>query len=96
MTGTTRSSHGLDERRRRLLFRAWHRGIQEADLIMGRFADAAIGDLTEAELDEFEQLMEVQEHDLLGWMTNQIPVPAEQDTDMFRRVQAFHLQNGAE
>ena len=40
MTGTTRSSAGLDERRRRLLYRSWHRGTREMDLIMGRFADA--------------------------------------------------------
>ena len=37
--GTTRSSEGLDVRRRKLLFRAWHRGMREMDLIMGRFAD---------------------------------------------------------
>jgi len=36
----------LDVRRRRLLFRAWHRGMRELDLIMGRFADSAIGQLT--------------------------------------------------
>ena len=41
MTGS-RSSDGLDARRRKLLFRAWHRGMREMDLIMGRFADAAI------------------------------------------------------
>ena len=39
MTGSTRSSEGLDERRRRLLFRAWRRGTRELDLIMGRFLD---------------------------------------------------------
>src|SRR6185312_2474810 len=38
MTGSTRSSDGLDERRRRLLFRCWHRGTREMDLILGRFA----------------------------------------------------------
>jgi antitoxin CptB len=43
MTGTIRSSDGLDVRRRRILFRAWHRGMREMDLIMGRFADAVIG-----------------------------------------------------
>ena len=48
MTGTTRSSEGLDARRRRLLYHAWHRGMREMDLIMGRFADAEIGTLTEA------------------------------------------------
>ena len=35
MTGTTRSSGGLDDRRKRLLFRCWHRGTREMDLILG-------------------------------------------------------------
>jgi succinate dehydrogenase flavin-adding protein (antitoxin of CptAB toxin-antitoxin module) len=29
MTGLTRTSEGLDPRRRRMLFRAWHRGMRE-------------------------------------------------------------------
>ena len=36
---TERSSEGLDVRRRRLLFRAWRRGVREIDLIVGRFAE---------------------------------------------------------
>ena len=42
MTGTNTSSEGLDARRRKLLFRSWHRGMREMDLILGAFADAAI------------------------------------------------------
>ena len=86
MSGTTRSSEGLDERRRRLLFRAWHRGIREVDLIMGGFADAHIADLSEAEVDEFERLMDVAEPDLLAWVMGAIETPAEFDTALFRRM----------
>ena len=50
MTGTEISSDGLDERRKRLLFRSWHRGIREMDLVYGRFADAHIADLSATEL----------------------------------------------
>jgi antitoxin CptB len=64
VTGTTRSSEGLDERRRRLLFRSWHRGTREMDLIMGRFADATIEALGDAELDAFERLADVPEPEL--------------------------------
>ncbi len=69
MSGTTRTSADLDPRRRRTLFRAWHRGIREMDLIMGRFADAEIGNLSESELDEFEALIEVPDRDLFKWLT---------------------------
>ncbi len=50
MTGSTRSSGGLDDRRKRLLFRCWHRGTREMDLILGRFADAEIASLSDDEL----------------------------------------------
>jgi antitoxin CptB len=96
MTGSTRSSDGLDDRRRRLLFQSWHRGIREADLIMGRFADRHIGELTEAELDQYEQLMDAQEHDLVAWLTGQSVVPPEQDTPIFRRLRDFHLKTNSE
>ena len=39
MSGSTLSSSALDERRRKILFRAWRRGIREMDLVMGQFAD---------------------------------------------------------
>src|SRR5260370_885541 len=59
MTGSTRSSGGLDDRRKRLLFRCWHRGTREMDLILGRFADAEIAGLTDHELAELDQLFEL-------------------------------------
>ena len=90
MSGTTRSSEGLDERRRRLLFRAWHRGMREVDLITGRFADAHIGSLSETEVGEFERLMDVPEPDLLNWVMGAAETPASHDTPLFRRLCEFH------
>jgi antitoxin CptB len=92
MTGGTRSSDGLDPRRRRLLFRSWHRGTREADLIMGRFADVHIEGFDDAELDQYEHLLGAIETDLLGWVTGVVEVPPEHDTVMFRRVCDFHLK----
>src|SRR5467141_775735 len=90
MTGTTLSSDGLDVRRRKLLFRAWHRGMRELDLIMGRFADAAIAQLTDAELAQFERLIEVPDRDVLAWVTGEIDVPATHDTPLFHRLRDFN------
>lgn len=90
MTGSTRSSAGLDERRRRLLYRSWHRGMREMDLVMGRFADATIANLTEAELAEFEALSDQPDPDLYAWVTGDAEVPSNVDSPLFRKLCAFH------
>ena len=86
MTGLARTSAGLDERRRRLLFRSWRRGTREMDLIMGRFAEAVIAELNEAEIAEFERLSDVADADLYAWLTGKEPVPADYDLAVFRRL----------
>ncbi len=95
MTGTTRSSADLDPRRRRLLFHAWHRGTRELDLLMGRFADAEIGRLSEQDLDAFEALMQVPDPDLFEWITRRRPVPDNYDNALVRRLIAFHEPGAA-
>jgi antitoxin CptB len=97
MTGMSRSSEGLDPRRRRLLFMCWHRGIREMDLIMGRFADENIDRLSEGEVAELENLSEQPDQNLLGWFTGEFDTPAEFDTPVFRKIREFNWRmRGAE
>ncbi|MCY0094918.1 succinate dehydrogenase assembly factor 2 [Hoeflea ulvae] len=89
MTGTTRSSADLDPRRRRILVRAWRRGIREMDLVIGGFADAEIGTLDEAELDQLEQLMAEEDADIFRWVTGEAETPDRFRTAMFDRIRAY-------
>jgi antitoxin CptB len=59
------------------------------DLIMGGFADATIGSLSEAEIDAFERLAEAPEPDLYAWITGDRPVPPEHDNALFQRLRDF-------
>lgn len=89
MSGSTLSSATLDPRRRKLAFRAWHRGIKEMDLIFGLFADKHIAKMAESDLDEFELMLETSDRDLLKWFTGEEPVPEIADTLLFRQIFAF-------
>jgi antitoxin CptB len=89
MTGMTRSSGGLDDRRKRLLFRCWHRGTREMDLILGRFVDSEIATLGSDELDELERLIEVPDPDLYAAVTGDRPLAPELSTALFARIRAF-------
>ena len=92
MTGTTRTSSGLDPRRRRALFRAWRRGMREMDLLLGRFADAHIAGLGDHDLADFEALMDVPDPELFAWITNGEPATAQYRTPVFRSIVAFHAK----
>lgn len=89
MTGTTRSSADIEPRRKRILFRCWHRGIREMDLVLGTFADAEIETLSEAELDELEEIMAEHDRDLVLWVTGEQPVPEKYSNGLFARICAF-------
>jgi len=91
---TARSSEGLDVRRRKLLFRAWRRGVRELDLIVGRFADAYIDKFDEPGLDDFERLIEAPNAELYAWVVGSGAVPANYDTKVLRQLIDFHAQAG--
>ena len=79
----------LDVTRKKLRFRAWHRGTKEADLMMGRFADAHLQDFGAEQLAQFSALLEEQDLDVYGWVIGRDPIPAEHRTGVMTLLQAF-------
>jgi len=90
MTGTILSSAELDPRRRKVLFRAWHRGTREMDLLLGAFADERLRSMTAAELDAFEALMETPDDLLYGVLTGRLEADAVADGRILAELVAFH------
>jgi len=81
-------SSPLDVRRRRLLFRATHRGTFENDLMLGGFLRAHLDTLDDADLTALEALLELPDPDLADWLTGRAPIPPERDTPLLRRIRA--------
>ena len=78
-----------DIRRKRLLYRAWHRGTREADLILGSFAEAHLAAFDAAQLDRFEALLERPDAELFDWIKTRALPPSEYDHDVTRMLLAF-------
>lgn len=66
----------LAVRRKRLVFRSWHRGTREMDLLMGSFADAYVKDFSADELALYEDILSHPDPDLYNWITGQQVPPA--------------------
>ncbi len=78
-----------DTRRRRLLFRATHRGTQENDLMLGGFVRAHLAALDDADLTALEGLLDLPDPDLANWLTGRQPIPPEQNDPLYQPV--WHL-----
>ena len=78
-------SASLDTRRRRLLYRATHRGTQENDILFGGFVRRHIGTFSELELAAVEALLEVPDNELADWLTGRLPLPPDA-AEMLRRI----------
>jgi antitoxin CptB len=77
-----------DPRRRRILFRATHRGTYENDILIGGFVRTRLHGFTEAELDAIEAVMDLPDAVLADWLTGRQPIPAEADSPMLRAIRA--------
>ena len=88
----------LDEKsitlwRKRLQFRAWHRGTREADLIMGPFADREVPGMMALELEEFENLLHCTDPDVYDWLTGNAATPPKHEP-LINRLKEFEYQRG--
>jgi len=78
-----------EARLKKLKLRAWRRGFREADLILGPFADEHVSTFSEAELDWFERLLEIPDHDIYNWILERNAPPAEFDGPLMSKLRVF-------
>ena len=88
-------AHGPDPRRRRLLFRATHRGTHETDLLIGGFVAAHLLVFTDGELDALEEILEWPDVELADYLTGRLPIPPDRDHPMLRRMREAALDGSA-
>ncbi|HYC04613.1 MAG TPA: succinate dehydrogenase assembly factor 2 [Azospirillaceae bacterium] len=78
-------------RRKRLIFRSWHRGTREMDLLMGSFADRHVPGFDVGQLDRYEAFLHLSDPDVYNWITGHEPVPPEHDNDVFQLLKSHRF-----
>jgi antitoxin CptB len=79
-----------EDRLKRLRFRCWHRGIREADFLIGGFFDRHSAEWGEEEMAWLEAILEEQDVDILAWAFGTAEVPARYEGDMMRRLKTLN------
>lgn len=79
----------IEKTRKRLHFRAWHRGTKESDLILGRFADSHLAEMSADDLAVFEEILDRIDAEVMDWITGREPVPANLRSPVLDKLLAF-------
>ncbi|MFN5382278.1 MAG: succinate dehydrogenase assembly factor 2 [Alphaproteobacteria bacterium] len=78
--------------RKKLLYRAIHRGCKETDIIIGKFAESEIEHLNSAQLQDLEKLLEIDDGTIYNWATEKVEIDAEFDTSLWKNIKTFWQQ----
>jgi antitoxin CptB len=78
--------------RRKLAFRAWHRGTSEADLLLGTFADQCLAAFASEELRQFEHLLEEDDPSIDDWVAGRQVVPKKHDNRVMALLRRFRVE----
>ena len=57
--------------RKKILFRSWHRGTKEMDLILGTYADNNLSNMSYDELMHFQSFLNLSDPDLYKWLISE-------------------------
>lgn len=67
----------IENWRKRLTFRAWHRGTREMDLLIGSFAEKYINGFDADDLAIFEEILINNDPDVYDWIIGRQKAPDE-------------------
>ena len=65
---TTSDKDARNHRIKRLIYRASYTGMKETDLLLGQFAKCYLPDSSDAELDEFQALLDAGDPNIFAWV----------------------------
>jgi antitoxin CptB len=88
----TAPEDNISIKRKQLLFRSWHRGTREIDLMLGKFADSHVPGFDEAQLALYDRFLNNSDPDIYNWLTGQEPLPPAEDTVVTRLLLDFYKQ----
>lgn len=74
---------------KKLLYQSCNRGCKETDLIIGEFARNNLDKMTNQELENFSNILQLSDADIYDWYTHKKPTPNEINTPLMQKLLNF-------
>jgi antitoxin CptB len=80
----------MDDKRKRILYQATHRGMKETDRIVGGFVTDNVAKLSDLQLDHLDHLLRQPDADILNWLYDRSELPDSIDAEIFISIKDFN------
>ena len=84
------AEEGLSDRKKRLIYRAEHRGTKEMDWLLGRFVRAETATFDDETVAQIEALLEEPDRELECWIMRQDDDIKPEFATLIERIKKFH------
>ena len=72
----------IEQLRKKLMYRASHRGMKEMDVYLGSYAEQALSDMSRQELEVFARLLRITDRELWGYFVKGIAIESFEDAQV--------------
>lgn len=69
-----------------MIYRSWHRGIIEADLLLGPFVDQYLDDFQEEQLGHYESILSIPDQELVPILYGQEQLPKKYENEVMLKL----------
>ncbi|MCA4774104.1 succinate dehydrogenase assembly factor 2 [Wolbachia endosymbiont of Mansonella perstans] len=75
--------------RKKLMYRSWHRGCKETDMLLGYFALKYLKKFSLNELIEYEKIVDLDDYELYCYITRKTNLPSNLDSKIMDLITCF-------
>jgi antitoxin CptB len=77
---------------KQLIYRSWHRGCKETDILLGDFAKAQLAEFSDSDLQDYEAILETDDNDIYDWISGKTIIPQHINSELIKRIQTFYAR----
>lgn len=82
-----------NEFQNKLIYRSWHRGTKELDLILGNFIEDNISIMNESEIKVYEDLLASEDPEIYNWIVKSENPPNQQLDNLIKKIRYYLESN---
>lgn len=79
----------IEDFRKQLIYRSWHRGCKETDIILGNYAKAKLSNLDENQLNLYAEFIDENDWDIYAWMVGSMEIPEKYNNWLIKDLKEF-------